>query len=210
MQFIDPSIEQYCVSHTKREPDLLAGLKQETYEKMAAPQMLCGTIEGRLLKLLISCSRAKNVLEIGTFTGYSALSMAEALPADGTITTIDINEQCLELAQRYFDLSPHGSKIKVKKGNAQEILAESVEMFDFIFIDADKESYPAYYELCLPRCVAGGMIVFDNSLWGGKVLAPVDNESISIARLNELICRDERVENVLLPVRDGMDIVRKL
>ena len=176
---------------------------------MSAPQMLTGAIEGRFLELLVHASGARQVLEIGTFTGYSALSMAAALPEDGRIDTLDIEPRHAEVAQRYFDRSPHGSKITLHLGPATETIGKLEGNFDLVFIDADKEGYDAYYEAVLPRLSERGLIAIDNTLWSGRVLDPQDSSTKKIAALNDKIAADERVVAVQLTVRDGITLVRR-
>lgn len=209
MDFIDKELERYAFDHTAPDPELLQRLSDETHAEMASPQMLTGRMEGRLLKLLAMVSGAKRVLEIGTFTGYSALSMAEALPEDGSVLTCEIEPAHAAMAQRYFDASPHGRKILIRMGPALATLDSLPGLFDFAFIDADKENYPAYYEKVIGLIRPGGLMLIDNTLWSGRVLRPQDPESIAIDGLNKRIAKDERVENVLLTVRDGIQLVRK-
>lgn len=209
--FVETNINDYCDRMTRAPSPLLDELERETFSKTSAPQMLCGTIEGRFLKLLVQLTGARTVLEIGTFTGYSALSMAEGLPDSGQIITCDIDEACTKIARSYFARSPHGHKIKLKMGNALDTIKTIQNTLDLVFIDADKENYENYYEAVLPKLRSGGLIVFDNSLWGGLVLDPPsgDLEAQTIAGVNAQVASDNRVENVLLPVRDGMNLVRK-
>jgi caffeoyl-CoA O-methyltransferase len=176
---------------------------------MSAPQMLTGPIEGRFLELLVHASGAKRVLEIGTFTGYSALSMAAALSEGGHIDTLDIEPKHAEVAQRYFDRSPHGSKITLHLGPASETIDRLEGEFDLVFIDADKEGYDAYYEAVLPRLSARGLIAIDNTLWSGRVLDPQDESTKKIAELNDKIAADDRVVAVQLTVRDGVTLIRR-
>jgi caffeoyl-CoA O-methyltransferase len=176
---------------------------------MSAPQMLTGTIEGRFLELLVHASGARRILEIGTFTGYSALSMAAALPDEGRIDTLDIEPRHAEVAQRYFDRSPHGSKITLHLGPAIETIGTLEGEFDLVFIDADKAGYDAYYEAVLPRLSARGLIAIDNTLWSGRVLDPEDEDTRRIAALNDKLAADERVVAVQLTVRDGVTLVRR-
>ncbi|HWL34123.1 MAG TPA: class I SAM-dependent methyltransferase [Gaiellaceae bacterium] len=210
MSFIvDEELEEYAERHTTPPDPLLAELAAETKATMAAPQMLTGTIEGRFLELLVAGSGAKRVLELGTFTGYSALSMAAALPPDGRIDTLDIEPKHAEVAQRYFDRSPDGSKITLHLGPALETIAKLEGEFDFVFIDADKPNYDAYYEAVLPRLSERGLIAIDNTLWSGKVLDPPDESSRLIAALNDKLAADERVVAVQLTVRDGITLIRR-
>lgn len=173
-------------------------------------QMLTGKIEGRLLKMLVALTGAKSILEIGMFTGYSALSLAEALPEDGRLLTCDIDEEVAKLAQEYFARSLHGSKITVQLGPALETLSKTNQTFDLVFLDADKENYVEYYQSIIPKLNSNGLLVIDNCLWSGKVLEPQAETDVAIHKLNQLIVTDPRVENVVLTVRDGVNLVRKL
>jgi caffeoyl-CoA O-methyltransferase len=209
MEIVAKNIEQYAFDRTAPEPDLLRRLEEETYAKMEWPGMLTGRLEGRLLKLLVQLSGARRVLEVGTFTGYSALSMAEGLPEGGLVVTCELAPKHADFAKAFFDASPHGRKIEIRMGPALETLAKLAGPFDFAFIDADKENYSAYYERCVELVRSGGLIVVDNTLWSGKVLAPADAGTAAIDTLNRRIASDSRVENVLLTVRDGIQLVRK-
>jgi caffeoyl-CoA O-methyltransferase len=209
MDIVDKDLEKYAFDHTAPEPDLLRELSEETHARMQMPQMLTGRLEGRFLKLLARMTGAKRVLEIGTFTGYSALSMAEGMPEDGKVVTCEIEPAHAAVAQRYFDASPFGKKIGIRMGPALETLAALEGPFDLAFIDADKENYPAYYERVVDLIRPGGLILVDNTLWSGLVLKPHDRESVAIDALNKRIAKDDRVENVLLTVRDGLQVVRK-
>jgi caffeoyl-CoA O-methyltransferase len=206
---VDERLEEYAERHTTPPEPLLAELAAETKATMPAPQMLTGPIEGRFLELLVAGAGAKRVLEIGTFTGFSALSMAAALPPDGRIDTLDIEPKHADVAQRYFDRSPHGSKITLHLGPALETIAKLEGEFDFVFIDADKPNYDAYYEAVLPRLSERGLIAIDNTLWSGKVLDPPDESSRQIAALNDKLAADERVVAVQLTVRDGITLIRR-
>jgi caffeoyl-CoA O-methyltransferase len=209
---VSPEIEQYTFDHTSPRPPLLDELRDATYSQRADANMQVGRVEGTLLKMLVGLMGARRVLEIGTFTGYSALCMAEALPEDGSLITCDVDPEAVAFAQRFFDRSPHGRKITVRLGDARETLRAMPEepTFDLAFIDADKQGYEAYYELILPRLRRGGLIVGDNTLWSGKVLAPRDANDHAIVAFNRRVNADPRVENVLLPVRDGMMLARKV
>jgi caffeoyl-CoA O-methyltransferase len=206
---VDEQLEEYAERHSTAPDPLLAELAQETKSTMAAPQMLTGPIEGRFLELLVAGTGAKRVLEIGTFTGYSALSMAAALPPGGRIDTLDIEPKHAEVAQRYFDRSPHGDKITLHLGPALETIGSLQGEFDFVFIDADKDNYDAYYEAVLPRLSEGGLIAIDNTLWSGRVLDPPDETTKLIAALNDKLAADDRVVVVQLTVRDGVTLVRR-
>jgi len=206
---VDEKLEDYAEHHTTPPDGLLAELAEETKATMSAPQMLTGPIEGRFLELLVAGTGAKRVLEIGTFTGYSALSMAAALPPSGRIDTLDIEPKHAEVAQRYFDRSPHGDKITLHLGPALETIGSLQGEFDFVFIDADKDNYDAYYEAVLPRLSEGGLIAIDNTLWSGRVLDPPDETTKLIAALNDKLAADDRVVVVQLTVRDGVTLVRR-
>ena len=197
-------IEKYAESHTRALSDLHARLWKETHQKTDSPGMMVGPLEGALLRLLVRLTAAKRVLEIGMFTGYSALAMAEALPENGQLITCDVNPETTEIARRYFAESAHGHKIEIKLGPAMETLKVLNGSFDLCFIDADKESYNGYYDRAVDLVRQGGLIVLDNMLRGGRVLSPREQDSRTVAALNDRIQKDKRVENVLLPVRDGI------
>jgi caffeoyl-CoA O-methyltransferase len=209
MDFIDEKIEQYAFDHTSEEGELLRRLEKETYEKLEIPQMTTGRIEARLLKLLARLVGAQRILEIGTFAGYSALSMAEALPEDGTLVTCDEDPVAIAFAQKYFSESPHGKKIKQMEGPALESIKKLTGSFDMAFIDADKINYSNYYEAILPMIRPGGLIAVDNVLWSGRVLDPQDESDRAIHQFNERVVKDQRVESVLLTVRDGLNCIIK-
>jgi caffeoyl-CoA O-methyltransferase len=210
MSFIvDEQIEEYAKQHSTPADPLLAELAEETYATMSSPQMLTGPIEGRFLELLVHGSGATRILEIGTFTGYAALSMAAALPEGGRVDTLDIEPKHAEVAQRYFDRSPHGSKITLHLGPAIETIEKLEGEFDLVFIDADKENYDRYYEAVLPRLSERGLIAIDNTLWSGKVLDPADESSRAIAALNDKLAADDRIVAVQLSIRDGVTLVRR-
>jgi caffeoyl-CoA O-methyltransferase len=202
-------IENYAERHTRGLSDLHARVWKETYEKTKSPKMMVGPLEGALLRLLVRITAAKRVLEIGMFTGYSALAWAEALPEDGRLITCDVNPETTEMARRYFASSPHGKKIEIRLGPALETLKTLRGPFDICFIDADKTGYGAYYDACIELTRRGGLIVLDNMMQGGKVLNPADDRVRGIAALNARIQKDERVENALLPVRDGIMLCYK-
>lgn len=206
---IPAAIESYCASHSTAESDLLKRLVVETCEKTTAPQMQVGHLEGTFLKLLIRMTRARQVLEIGTFTGYSSLSMAEGLPADGALITCDVDPKATEIAKRYWSENPHGKKITLKLGPAAETLKQLEGPFDFVFIDADKANYPVYWDLCVPKVRGGGLIVVDNVLWSGRVLNPQEASDHHIVEFNRKAAQDSRVELVMLTVRDGMTLAVK-
>jgi caffeoyl-CoA O-methyltransferase len=206
---IAPAIERYTERHTSEATEVLNRLEEETRRVTAQPQMLSGRVEGQFLRLLVAVSGARRVLEVGMFTGYSALSMAEAIPDDGELLTCERNEESAAIAKRYFDESPHGKKIRVLMGNALETLETLHGPFDFAFLDADKENYPRYYERLVELVRPGGLIAVDNALWSGDVLSPEEAESTAIHQLNVRASTDDRVESVLLTVRDGVLLIRK-
>lgn len=208
---IPKRIEEYCLRHTNTPGKLLRELEKYTQRHCAAAQMLIGPHEGALLAMLVRLSGATRVLEIGTFTGYSALCMAEALPESGEIISCEIKPEHAVIAQSFFDRSPHGRKIQLRLGPALETLGNlpASANFDFVFLDADKENYVNYYEAVLPHLQAGGLIVADNVLWSGRVLAPKTKTDRAVVRFNKHVRRDPRVECVMLPVRDGVSLIRK-
>jgi len=207
--FVDAAVEQFARDHTKPEADLYARLREETYRVMESPQMQVGVIEGRFLKMLVRLISARTVLEIGMFTGYSTLMMADGLPEDARIITCDINPKAEAIAKRYFAESPSGYKIEVRMGPALETIKTLSGPLDLVFIDGDKVNYSNYYEACLPLLKPGGLIVADNVLWSGKVVAPKDETDHAIVAFNRLVQSDERVENVCLTIRDGMMLAWK-
>lgn len=209
---ISPELDVYIEEHTRARPALFDELREVTYASMQSPQMQVGRVEGTFLKTLCALAGARRVLEIGTFTGYSALCMAEALPDDGELLTLDVDPEATRIARSFFDRSPHGKKIRILLGNALDTLRTlpGDALFDLVFIDADKERYADYYEAVMPLVRQGGLIVGDNTLWSGHVLDPKDASDHGICRFNDLVHGDGRVENVLLSIRDGMMLARKL
>jgi len=209
LSLVSEEIELYAEHNTRPEPEGLQKLMAYTYEHMELPQMLTGRLEGRMLKMLVQLAQPKLIVEVGTFTGYSALSMAEGLPEDGKIITCDNDPDAQKVAQAAFDASPYGSKIELRLGEAIDSLRQLDPVIDFSFIDADKVMYLEYYETILAKTRPGGVILLDNMLQSGHVLHPDDAASKAIHKLNQIICKDDRVENVLLTVRDGVQFVRK-
>jgi caffeoyl-CoA O-methyltransferase len=212
MEFIDAKIEDYAGNHTSPESELLAKINRETHLEVLMPRMLSGHIQGRFLSLLSHLQGPKRILEIGTYTGYSALCMAEGMAEDGQLLTIDINEELADRVRGYFDESPWGEKMEMKVGDATEIIPATEGHFDMVFIDADKENYSTYFDLIVDRLNPGGIIIADNVLWSGKVLEEPkkdDEPTIGLIAYNKKIKEDPRVENVLLPIRDGLLICRK-
>ena len=211
MNFLDHNLETYVAEHSEQEPELLQELARETHLKILQPRMLSGAYQGRLLALLSKLIAPKHILEIGTYTGYSALCLAEGLQADGQIDTIDINEELTDMQRKYFDVSGYGKHIVQHLGNAAEIIPAIEGTFDFVFIDADKEQYPLYFDLIVDRVRSGGLIIADNVLWSGKVLEPATDEATeSLQSFNKKAAKDSRVETVILAVRDGLTLLRKI
>src|SRR3954454_14857413 len=208
-RFIDAAVEQFARSHTEPESNLYVRLREETYRVMQSPQMQIDIIEGRFLQMLVRLSGAKTVLELGMFTGYSTLMMAEALPDDGRLITCEIDPKAEAIARRYFAESPHGHKISIRMGPALDTIKMLTAPLDFVFIDADKPNYLSYYEAILPLLKAGGLIVADNVLWSGKVIDPQDDDTRAIIAFNDLVQSDPRVDNVCLTVRDGIMLAWK-
>ena len=209
MNFIDERVEQYAEEHSSPPPELFARLAAETHEKSESPQMMVGRIEGNFLALLVRTLRARRVLELGTFTGYSSIAMARALPVDGRLITCDVNEETTEIARRYAQEAGVVDRIDYRLGPALETVGGLDGEFDLVFIDADKVNYVNYYEATLPLLAASGLMVVDNTLWSGRVADPQeDDESVrAIRELNDHVRDDPRVDNVLLTVRDGMNLV---
>ncbi|MDH4469232.1 MAG: class I SAM-dependent methyltransferase [Bacteriovoracaceae bacterium] len=205
-------IEKYCEEHSTPMGTIFEKLKTRTYQTMKAPHMQVGALEGSFLQLLINCINAKRILELGTFTGYSALAMAEALPEDGELITCDIDPAATAVAQEFWSQSEHGKKIKLRMGPALATIASLDLEFelDLVFIDADKGNYINYWDACIPKLRRGGLMVVDNVLWSGRVLNPVEKSDHHIVSFNEHAKNDSRVKLVLLPIRDGMLIARKI
>lgn len=211
MHFISQELEDYIEKHSEKEPDLLAALNKETYQKILLPRMLSGHFQGRVLSMLSKLIRPVNILEIGTFTGYAALCLCEGMQENGQLHTIDIKEELETIQRKYFDKSPWGSQIFQHLGDAIDIIPTLELKFDLVFIDADKENYLNYFELILPKMNKGGIILSDNVLWSGKVLEPLqknDSSTKVLLEYNELLKNDTRVETVLLPIRDGLTVSR--
>lgn len=209
LMLVAPELDAYAVSKSEPTSDLLKELVEVTERDTAMPIMLTGPLEGRFLKMMAQITGAKRILEIGMFTGYSALSMAEGMPDDGELITCDLDPNCISIARSFYARSPHGKKIVVMEGPALESLKKIKGPFDMAFIDADKPNYTNYYEAVLPLMRQGGLILIDNVLYSGKVVAPECENSTAIAALNDRIAKDERVDRVLLPIRDGVFMVRK-
>ena len=206
-------MEQYICSHIDKEPELLYELDRFTHTKVLAPRMLSGHLQGMLLKMLVRMANPSHILEIGTFTGYSALSMAEGLLKDDAhIHTIEIDDELEPKIRSFFERSLHSNKLHLHIGDAMEIIDSLEGDFDFCFMDGNKRDYPAYYDKVMSRLVCGGYILADNVLWDGKILQPVhrnDTQTKAIMEFNDIVASDDRVEKVILPIRDGLTLIRK-
>lgn len=212
MEFIDQALDDYCCAHTTAESALLAKLNRDTHVNILQPRMLSGHFQGRLLSMLSKMIRPERILEIGTYTGYSALCMAEGLTENGKIITLDINAQLEDFVRSYIAESEYASKIDYRICNAMDEIPQMDEQFDLVFIDADKMNYINYYNLVFDQVKSGGYIFSDNVLWSGKVIqteGKIDKDTQLLKEFNELIQNDPRVENILLPIRDGVMIARK-
>ena len=211
IDFIDKDLLNYVESNSQNEPQLLKELNRETHLKVLNPRMLSGSYQGRLLSLLSKIISPKSVLEIGTYTGYSALCIAEGLDKNGIIDTIDINEELQEIQNKYFKKSGFEKQINQHVGNALDIIPKIDKCFDLVFLDADKENYPEYYNLVIDKIVSGGILIADNVLWSGKVIDKKDSDltPIKLIEFNNLVQNDKRVETMILPIRDGLSICRK-
>jgi predicted O-methyltransferase YrrM len=212
MDFLPEHISNYTDAHTSEESELLYRLNRETHLTILQPRMLSGHLQGRTLSMLSKMIRPKNILEIGTYTGYSAICLAEGLVAGGALHTIDINEELETITNKYFKESPFSDQIQQHIGNALEIIPTLDIDFDLVFIDADKENYLNYYNLLIDKVKSGTILIADNVLWSGKVTEeanPKDFETIALQQFNTAIQNDERVENLLFPIRDGLMIIRK-
>lgn len=207
---IDPDLEQYAADHSTPPGNLLQELERYTYDHLEAPQMVVGRLEAALLQMLVNIVGARRVLEIGLFTGYSALAMAEALDEHGEVVSCELSEAHIEVARSFFKRSPVGYKIVIQQGPALETLPEIQGPFDMAFLDADKENYTTYYDLMLPKLRTGGLVVADNVLWSGNVLNPRKDSDHALVAFNDKVQSDPAVENVLLPVRDGVMLARKV
>lgn len=211
MEFLEESLAKYIEQHTDDEPALLKELNRETQLKVLMPRMISGHFQGRVISMLTKMIKPKNILEIGTYTGYSALCFAEGLIDGGKIITIDINVELEDLVRKYFDKSEYKNQIEYRLGDAADIIPTLNETFDIVFIDADKENYSKYYDLIFDNVTKGGYIIADNVLWSGKVVGnKIDKDTRAILEFNKKIQEDDRVENVLFPIRDGLLIARKL
>lgn len=211
MNFLPENIDEYVVSHSQKEPELLQQLNKETWQKVLNPRMLSGAFQGRVLSMISKLIQPKTILEIGTYTGYSALCLAEGLAKEGTLITIDKNEELEGFSKKYFDQSEFKDQITQFVGNGVEIIPTLNQKFDLVFIDADKSNYVNYFNIIIDKMNSGGVILSDNVLWSGKVaeeVNPKDIDTKALIEYNKLLNSDNRVETVLLPIRDGLTITR--
>jgi len=213
MNFLSEELDNYVVAHSQEEPELLKQLNRETYQKILQPRMLSGHFQGRVLSMISKLVKPKNILEIGTYTGYSAICLAEGIQSSGELHTIDINEELYDFQRKYFDKSGYGEQIIQHVGNALDIIPKLDMVFDLVFIDADKENYANYFHAIIDKLNTGAIILSDNVLWSGKVLETKfkkeDTSTPALIEYNKLLKQDTRVETVLLPIRDGLTICRK-
>lgn len=213
MEFLDPQLDQYVVDHSEMEPEVLRALNRETQLKILQPRMLAGHFQGRVLSMLSHMIRPKRVLEVGTYTGYSAICWTEGLQEGGSITTLEINEELEDMIRRYIEDAGVQDKIELRIGAATEIIPSMEGPFDLVYLDADKINYANYYDLVFDKLTPGGYIIADNVLWSGKILedpSAMDEDTKALLDYSNKIQEDERVQNVLFPVRDGLMIARKL
>jgi len=213
MHFLSPSLEKYITEHSEEEPDFLAQLTRETHLKVVRPRMLTGHYQGRVLSLLSKLIRPERILEIGTYTGYSAICLAEGLKNGGQLHTMDINEELAHIQRKYFEISGHGKQIIQHVGDAIDIIPSLEPHFDLVFIDAEKTQYDAYFEASIQKCRSGSIILSDNVLWSGKVVEPIskkDKATEALLKYNKKLADDPRVETVVLPIRDGLTLSRVL
>jgi len=214
MHFIPEELDDYVVAHSQDEPELLQQLNRETYQKILQPRMLSGHYQGRVLSMISKLVNPKNILEIGTYTGYSAICLAEGLQKNGELHTIDINEELNDFQRKYFDKSGYGKQIHQHLGDALDIIPKLDKTFDLVFIDADKENYANYFHAIIDKLNEGGIILSDNVLWSGKVLETKfkkeDTSTPALIEYNKLLKEDKRVETLILPIRDGLTICRKV
>ncbi len=207
-----PEMDRYLENHASSEPEILKKLRRETFQKTTQPHMISGYQQGRLLAIISKILKPKSILEIGTFTGYATLCLAEGLTKDGKITTLDINEDLAYLPKKYFNESEFSHQIDFQLRDAKSFLKETEQTFDLVFIDADKDNYAEYFKLIKPKTISGSVVMFDNVLWYGKVLEenPKLKSTQIIKELNDLIAKDQDFENLILPLRDGLNLLRKI
>ncbi len=212
MEFITKELSDYCESNTSPETDILAQLNRETHLKVVSPRMLSGHLQGRFLSFISKLQQPKLILEIGTYTGYSALCLAEGLAENGKLISIDVNEETSAFAKLFIEKTEYANKIDLVLADAKNYIPTIKESIDLVFIDADKKNYLNYYHLVIDKLNKGGLIIADNVLWSGKITMPestMDKETIALHQFNQFVQQDNRVENMLLPIRDGLMVVRK-
>lgn len=212
MEFIAKELSDYCEAHTSSETDILSKLNRETHLKVVSPRMLSGHLQGRFLSFISKLQQPKLIVEIGTYTGYSALSLAEGLSNDGKLISIDVNEETSAFAKTFIGQTEFANKIELVVADAKEHIKTIDQEIDLVFIDADKKNYLAYYHLVIDKLSKGGLIIGDNVLWSGKITMPeseMDRETLALHQFNQFVQNDERVENILLPIRDGLMVIRK-
>lgn len=211
MDFLGEELREYVESHTTAETDLLKRINRETFSKILKPQMLSGHLQGRVLSMLSKMIKPSKILEIGTFTGYSAICLAEGLTNEGKLITIDINEELEDMVRGYFREAGLETIIDYRIGNALDIIPELNDQFELVFIDADKVNYSRYYDLVIDKILPGSYIIIDNVLWSGKVVDEneSDKDTVAIREFNDMVEKESRVDNVLLPIRDGLMILRR-
>lgn len=213
MEFINHNLLDYVVQHSEEEPELLQKLNRETHQKILQPRMLSGSFQGRILSLLSHLIQPSRILEIGTYTGYSALCLAEGLQKEGLLHTIDCNEELVDFQKKYFNQSKFKNQIIQHLGYADKIIPTLKDSFDLVFLDADKENYPLYLDQIAPKINSGGLLISDNVLWSGKVLESAKSDDIAtqeLIRYNKILKEDTRFQTVMLPVRDGLTLSRKI
>lgn len=212
MEFISPELSNYCETYTSEESEVLKQLNRETHLKVVSPRMLSGHLQGRFLSFISKLHRPQLIIEIGTYTGYSALCLAEGLKEKGKLISIDVNEETSAFAKSFIQKTAYAKKIELVLADAKEYIPGITEVIDLVFIDADKKNYLNYYQLVIDKLAAGGLIIADNVLWSGKITMPesaMDKETQALHDFNKFVQQDDRVENILLPVRDGLMVVRK-
>lgn len=212
MEFISPELSNYCETHTSEESEVLKKLNRETHLKVVSPRMLSGHLQGRFLSFISKLQQPKLIVEIGTYTGYSALCLAEGLATGGKLISIDVNEETSAFAKSFIQQTEYASKIELVLDDAKTYIPGIKETIDLVFIDADKKNYLNYFQLVIDKLKPGGLIIADNVLWSGKITMPensMDRETQALHEFNKCVQQDERVENILLPVRDGLMVVRK-
>lgn len=210
MNFFPEVLERYAEAHTKAESEVLRQLSRETHAKILMPQMLSGHLQGQFLRMVSLLIKPRYILEIGTFTGYSAICMSEGLQEGGTLITLDVNEELREITERYFEKAQISNRVDFRTGHAADIIPTLQVTFDLIFIDADKQQYGLYYDLVIDKLRPGGVILADNVLWSGKVVEDDQSaETLALKAFNDKVQKDERVDNIMLTIRDGLMMIRK-